>query len=205
MDSERVGNYIAQQRKLAGLTQQQLAERIGLTNKAVSKWETGEGLPDICILLPLAETLETTVDNLLKAGGSGGRAKPKQATGMAWKAAAHVTMFILTFIIIFDSTLASLIDFPSLVITLPLGLALAVLFKPLLKNSGYADRLVMAGWPCAGLILTVIFFIDFLCRGMIGIGYRIALIPLLYSAVFSLAALLAHSLLKNKEKTVYAQ
>lgn len=52
-------------RKAAGLSQEQLAERLNVTRQAVSKWETGEGKPDIDNLLPLAKLLGTTVDYLL--------------------------------------------------------------------------------------------------------------------------------------------
>ncbi len=52
-------------RKKCGLSQEALAERLGVTRQAVSKWETGEGKPDIDNLLPLAKLLHTTVDYLL--------------------------------------------------------------------------------------------------------------------------------------------
>ena len=52
-------------RKAAGLSQEALAERLNVTRQAVSKWETGEGKPDIDNLLPLAKLLHTTVDYLL--------------------------------------------------------------------------------------------------------------------------------------------
>ena len=52
-------------RKTAGLSQEQLAEQLNVTRQAVSKWETGEGKPDIDNLLPLARLLQTTVDYLL--------------------------------------------------------------------------------------------------------------------------------------------
>ena len=52
-------------RKAAGLSQEALAEQLGVTRQAVSKWETGEGKPDIDNLLPLAKLLHTTVDYLL--------------------------------------------------------------------------------------------------------------------------------------------
>ena len=59
--SEKLQNL----RRAAGLSQEQLAERLGVTRQAVSKWETGEGKPDIDNLLPLARLLHTTVDYLL--------------------------------------------------------------------------------------------------------------------------------------------
>lgn len=65
MENRKIGAFIAERRKESGLTQQALADRLGLTNKAVSKWETGDGLPDITILPALAENLGVTVDELL--------------------------------------------------------------------------------------------------------------------------------------------
>ena len=50
MDNKKTGQLIARRRKAAGLTQKELAERLGVTNKAVSKWETGGGLPDVGML-----------------------------------------------------------------------------------------------------------------------------------------------------------
>ena len=52
-------------REGAGLTQRQLAERIGVTDKAVSKWETGRGLPDVTLVKPLARALGVSVAELL--------------------------------------------------------------------------------------------------------------------------------------------
>ena len=59
--SEKLQNL----RRAAGLSQEALAEQLGVTRQAVSKWETGEGKPDIDNLLPLAKLLHTTVDYLL--------------------------------------------------------------------------------------------------------------------------------------------
>nr|WP_295678103.1 helix-turn-helix transcriptional regulator [uncultured Lachnoclostridium sp.] len=66
MDTETIGRFIAARRKVRGLTQQQLADELGLTNKAISKWETGQGMPDVTTLPILAEILGITVDELLK-------------------------------------------------------------------------------------------------------------------------------------------
>ena len=66
LDNEKIGKFIADKRKEAGYTQQQLADLLGITNKAVSKWETGEGLPDISLFPVLAEVLDVSVDELLQ-------------------------------------------------------------------------------------------------------------------------------------------
>lgn len=58
--------FLYQLRKEKNLTQSELAERLGITNKAVSKWETGDAMPDTSQLLPLAEILGVSVDELLR-------------------------------------------------------------------------------------------------------------------------------------------
>ena len=65
MDQIKIGNFIAQCRKSKDLTQTQLANKLGITNRAVSKWETGKSLPDASIMLALCRTLEITVNDLL--------------------------------------------------------------------------------------------------------------------------------------------
>ena len=49
MDQIRIGAFISQRRKVKGLTQSQLAEKLGITDKAVSKWETGRSMPDLSL------------------------------------------------------------------------------------------------------------------------------------------------------------
>ena len=65
VDNEKIGAFVAQRRRALQMTQQQLAETLGVTNKAVSKWERGMGLPDITALPPLARALQISVDELL--------------------------------------------------------------------------------------------------------------------------------------------
>ncbi len=65
MNTEKVGEQIADLRKAKGITQSELGERIGVSFQAVSKWERGETLPDITLLPDLAKILETTVDFIL--------------------------------------------------------------------------------------------------------------------------------------------
>lgn len=68
MNLTAIGAHIALLRRNRGLTQKELAARLGVSTQAVSKWENAENLPDAGILLPLAETLHTTADALLSAG-----------------------------------------------------------------------------------------------------------------------------------------
>lgn len=66
MDNIQTGKLIAKLRKGQGLTQQQLADKMNLSNKTISKWESGAGSPDISNLPVLAEILGISVDELLK-------------------------------------------------------------------------------------------------------------------------------------------
>ena len=74
MSAMKIGKQIAFLRKQKGFTQEELANALGVTNQAVSKWENDISCPDIMLLSPLAELLGTTVDELLND-----RAKPETA------------------------------------------------------------------------------------------------------------------------------
>ena len=65
MDSIKTGRLIRELRTKAGLTQKQLADRLNVTDKAVSKWETGGGCPDISVITALAELFGADVSSLL--------------------------------------------------------------------------------------------------------------------------------------------
>lgn len=65
MDAKVTGCFIAQLRKELGLTQKELAEKLEVTDKAISRWETGKGLPDTSLLKPLAEIFGVSVGELL--------------------------------------------------------------------------------------------------------------------------------------------
>lgn len=64
MNQEKIGRFIASCRKEQGLTQAVLAERIGITDRAVSKWETGRSLPDASIMPELCEILKININEL---------------------------------------------------------------------------------------------------------------------------------------------
>lgn len=65
MDQVKIGKQIASLRRQAGLTQEQLGEKLGVTNKTVSRWENGNYMPDIEMLVPLAKEFHVSVDALL--------------------------------------------------------------------------------------------------------------------------------------------
>lgn len=65
MDQNKTGKFIAGERKRKALTQKQLAEMLGISDKTISKWERGGGFPEVSLLLPLCRELDITVNELL--------------------------------------------------------------------------------------------------------------------------------------------
>lgn len=65
MDQIQIGKFIAKTRRLQNLTQRQLADALSVSDKTVSKWECGKGLPEVSLMLPLCELLHITVNDLL--------------------------------------------------------------------------------------------------------------------------------------------
>lgn len=65
MNQVKIGKFIASKRKEQGLTQLQLAEKLGITDRAISKWETGKSLPDASLMPELCKLLKITINDLL--------------------------------------------------------------------------------------------------------------------------------------------
>lgn len=65
MDQIKIGKFIADERKRKGYTQKQLSEKLAISDKTISKWERGNGFPEVSLLLPLCNELEITVNELL--------------------------------------------------------------------------------------------------------------------------------------------
>lgn len=65
MDQIKIGRFIAKMRKERAYTQRQLADRLGISDKTISKWETGNGLPDVSLMIPLCDSLHISVNELL--------------------------------------------------------------------------------------------------------------------------------------------
>ena len=65
MDYEKIGSFIAQERKAKNLTQANFARQLHVSEKTVSKWENGNGLPDTGLLLTICEIFDVSVNELL--------------------------------------------------------------------------------------------------------------------------------------------
>lgn len=64
MNQEKIGRFIAENRKAKKFTQEELAEKLGITNKSVSKWENGNCLPDSSLFKPLCKILDISINEL---------------------------------------------------------------------------------------------------------------------------------------------
>ena len=64
MNQIKIGAFISERRKAKGWTQSQLAEKLGITDKAISKWETGRSMPDLSLFMPLCTLLDVTLNEL---------------------------------------------------------------------------------------------------------------------------------------------
>lgn len=67
MDAQEIGTMIQRLREQQNLTQKTLAERLAVSDKTISKWETGRGLPDMALFQPLAEALQVSVSERFPA------------------------------------------------------------------------------------------------------------------------------------------
>lgn len=65
MDQIKIGSFIAEKRKQKNMTQIEFAEKLGVTNKSVSRWENGKNMPDVSLFIPICELLGITVNELI--------------------------------------------------------------------------------------------------------------------------------------------
>ena len=73
MDAKKTGNFICENRKKQGISQKELADKLGITDKAISKWERGISFPDISMLIPISKVLEISLYDLLTGGEDNGQ------------------------------------------------------------------------------------------------------------------------------------
>lgn len=83
LENIQFGRFVAQLRKEQNLTQKELAERLHVTDKAVSKWETGKGFPDLKLLEPLAQVLNVSLVELLQGERTPSPTLTKEEAGQA--------------------------------------------------------------------------------------------------------------------------
>ena len=136
MDAEAMGKRIAQLRKARNLTQQQLADQLNVTNRAISRWERGDGYPEITLLPKLADSLGVTTDEILghktrKQPGMRFVQQPQVIIGIGL-----VLIFAVEIALRLQPQQSQLLALTGLTLLVILGLIIVMLRLPMNKLSG---------------------------------------------------------------------
>lgn len=188
MDQSKIGKFIMARRRERGLTQAQLAEKLHITDRAVSKWETGKSLPDSSIMLALCEILGITADELLSGGREDRETRPadpppsgpparrvSRGAGRRWWCGVLFSGGLFAGVLvcfICDAALSGGLSW-SLLVALSAGYGWAVLFPALALRRGGV---------LGSLLAVSVFTVPYLY----GLRYLLAM-----GAVFSVGAVLA--------------
>lgn len=148
MNQEKIGRFLSELRKEQGMTQQQLADAIGVSNKTISKWECGKGMPEISIITPLCEMLKINVNELLS-----GERLPED--GYSKKAEENMMSLIQETEISKKKNRNSMsIIFVTLITVLLVG------GLTILSSGGISMSLMLLDWPTLlPMLLVAIFFL----------------------------------------------
>lgn len=222
MDQTKIGRFIQSSRKQINMTQKELADKLGVSDKLISKWETGNGMPDISILNELCSTLNISVNELL----SGETLPPEKYSEKAEEnimellkknntnkkayiiqLIAGIVFFIAAILLMAVTTYGAepklvnnYIDGPSLVIVVALIFA-SVLIAGTKTVKGVFTTIRKTAIPVG--VLTMVFemiglFYSADTLVILLVGLAVAVIPLLYALGIFMIALLVEIKL-NKE------
>lgn len=222
MDQTKIGRFIQSSRKQINMTQKELADKLGVSDKLISKWETGNGMPDISILNELCSTLNISVNELL----SGETLPPEKYSEKAEEnimellkknntnkkayiiqLIAGIVFFIAAILLMAVTTygaeprlINNYIDGPSLVIVVALIFA-SVLIAGTKTVKGVFTTIRKTAIPVG--VLTMVFemiglFYSADTLVILLVGLAVAVIPLLYALGIFMIALLVEIKL-NKE------
>lgn len=200
MDAKTVGKRITELRKIRNMTQQQLADKLAVTNKAVSKWETGEGYPDITTLPDLAAALGVRIDNLLM-----GRETQKKDVTKAI-AIQTIALILIAFVVLFaEEILPRYLDLASLLFVLATGTAATLVILKCRKRiaADFIEHMVGFGLPIAGLsgaVCSAVFYIYEIVN-MRDARFSLVIIPLLYACALALGCSAIRCLWKRRRAT----
>lgn len=187
MDAKKFGTFIAQVRKEKGMTQAELAEKLNITDKAVSKWERGLGFPDINLIEPLAGALEVSILEIMRSQKADGTTVAQEDAAAALRDTIEIvklqrkterkTVFKIGICIIAAMALLFLLDS-----TEPIGVILALL--PVICLVGGFALLIYGFWrrkhrlPClqsfvAAVVMLAVplcVLLFFIIAGALGLG-----------------------------------
>ncbi|MBD5542660.1 MAG: helix-turn-helix domain-containing protein [Lachnospiraceae bacterium] len=157
MDQKKTGNFLKKLRKEKGITQEQLAERFYVSSRTVSRWETGTNMPDLDILIEMADYYEVDIrelidgerkseimnkemeETILKVADYSNYDKEKHAKGICIYFGVGIVVFLLYFMAKMTGILSDGVD--SVLIGLLLDLAFGIMVTGLIYTSGYLVKI----------------------------------------------------------------
>ena len=154
MDQISIGRFIADMRKRKNMTQRELADILLISDKTVSKWESGKGLPEVSLMRPLADALGVTVDELLAGeliAGESANVKPAAKSGK--ESAGRYLAPLLTACVLLG-ILHEIVSQKGLIYSFifalyPIAFLRAVYYIKIFSHSG-EDELVESALPVVG-------------------------------------------------------
>ena len=109
MDQQQIGRFIQERRRAHDLTQQALADRLGVTNKAVSKWELGRSMPDVALFEPLCKELEISISEFLAGRRIGAEDRQRAAEELLMESISTRKLISLSAFLQFNSIIGILL------------------------------------------------------------------------------------------------
>ena len=214
MDQIKTGNYIAGLRKEKNMTQRELAERINVSDKTISKWETGKSMPDLDCIGALCETLGVSVNEIisgesLSADDYSRKAEEtimtlmeeneKNKKGNMTMTVVGIVMLIIAIIMLFfgGGSMGMAIS-PALLIDLPSLILITVIMTGLILVSGKRDKIAMfelidKSVISVGIFVCLFTAIVILSRlddpSSIGPHLAVCILSLFYAIILKLAAI----------------
>ncbi len=169
MNLIKTGQFIAQLRKEKEFTQKQMAEKLGVSDKAVSRWECGKGFPDVSLMLPLCELLDIDVNELLsgeRLGNTEYHEKAEENIVILMRKTNYkkiianilisILLFIISFVFIF---LAAGKIVPPIIMPIVFFVNLLLVVCNFIAGLVYGIMKKWNKWVLAGIILLNIFII----------------------------------------------
>ncbi len=206
MDNEKIGKFILELRKQKGMTQKELAEKVGVSDKTISKWECGNSIPDITYLEALCNSLNISVNELLSGQRLTGESYSEKAEenimalmkenksskkGIPWKSIFGIILCCVSILYIGVmswgvgglSMFMYFYDIPTLLIYVPLCVGCMILSgqKTKLDKLAFLQKISIPN----GVLIAIIEFVFLLARlddvSAFGPGVVVSLLAIVYS------------------------
>lgn len=208
MEQERIGKFILEVRKQKGLTQKELAEKIGVSDKTISKWECGNSIPDTTYLESLCNSLDISVNELLSGQCLSGESYSEKAEenimalmkeneinkkgdfgqkvlGIACCCASIICLCVMCWGMDGIVTLVRFYDFPTLLVyaILCIGCILLSGTKTKLEKLAFLQKVSIPNGALVSLIQVVFILMKLDDISVLGPSVAVSLLVLLYSVV----------------------